>query len=375
MKKRIITAVLLSAVLLAAACVTAAERTQKFAVKKGGTLELRTDVGAITVRGWDKDEVSLRVQSISEEQLKHVTWSDDGTNVKVEFRWRQDQSVEMMFDISVPSSYNVDLRTAGGDLTLEPPLVGILKGVTAGGTIHLGNLGGTIKVETAGGDISSGEITGDLNVSTAGGKITVKGVSGGAQLSTAGGEIKVDKVGKDLRVSTAGGDITLGTIGGELSASTAGGNIKLQSAQGNVNLSTAGGNIGMTSGKGTIRANTSAGNINLEKFEGAVSARTAAGDIIVSLIPGGQESSTFSTSAGNITLRIPENAHATINARVRAGFSELDEPDKSLIHSDFPITYQKSRGGEIRGEISVNGGGPRINLETLIGRIEILKSK
>jgi DUF4097 and DUF4098 domain-containing protein YvlB len=366
---------LLGVLLLAGAVAPAAEKTQKFAVKKGGTLELKADAGSITVRGWDKDEVSIRVQSISEEQLKNVTWSDDGTNVKVEFRWRENHAEEMLFDISLPSSYNVDLRTAGGDLTLEPPLVGNLKGSTAGGAIHLGNLGGTIRVETAGGDISSGDITGDLNASTAGGQITVKGVTGGAQLSTAGGEIKVDRVGKDLKVSTAGGDIALGTVGGELAASTAGGNINLQSAQGKVNLSTAGGNIGMISGKGMVHANTSAGNINLEAIEGAVSARTAAGDIRVSLVPGGQEASALSTSAGNISLRIPENAHATIHARVRTGFSGRGEPDQSMIRSDFPITYQKGRTGEAHGEISVNGGGLRINLETLIGKIEILKTK
>lgn len=359
-------------VVLLTVVVAAGEKTQSFSVKKGGQLELRADAGSVTVRGWDKDEVYVRAQSLDEEQLKSVTMSEGGGKVLVEFRWGQHRNVEdMQFDISVPSSFNIDVRTAGGGLAIQSPLSGTLKGTTAGGSIKLGNLGGTIQMETAGGEITSGEISGDITIRTAGGEIDVKSVSGAAMISTAGGGITVGSVGKSLHASTAGGDIDIGKVGGDLSASTAGGNIKVKSAQGAIALNTAGGSIELSSGRGKVSANTSAGDILLIDIEGSVSARTAAGDITVTLNPSVGDQSMLATSAGSIVLTVPPNAKATISARSRGPFTGWGDKDNSQIRSDYPLTHPG--GGQ--GEVILNGGGQRITLETMIGTIDIKKPK
>lgn len=354
----------------------AGEKTQSFNAKKGGQLELRTDAGSVTVRGWDKDEVFVRAQSLNEDQLKSVTMSEGGGKILVEFRWGQSRNVEdMQFDVSVPSSYNIDVRTAGGELTVQSPLSGTLKGSTAGGSIKLGNLGGTIQMETAGGEISSGVISGDITVRTAGGDIDLKSASGVATISTAGGGITVGSVGKSLQASTAGGDIDVGKVGSDLSASTAGGSIKVKSAHGNISLNTSGGSIELTSGSGKVYANTSAGNVTLGEIEGSVNARTAAGDITVFLNPSVGDQSTLTSSAGSIALTVPPNAKATISARSRGPFTGRGDTDNPQIHSDYPLTYPGGGHGEGQGEVVLNGGGHRIMLETMIGSIEIKKPK
>lgn len=369
---RVVRSVLAMSLIVATASF-AGERVQSFAAKKGGRLAVRVDAGPITVRGWDKNEVFVRVTSDDEDLLKKVTITEGGGKVQVEYRGRGREEREIAFAISVPSSFDIDLRTAGGSLTVEGPLSGELEGSTAGGTIVLGNLGGKVKMETAGGSVTSGETTGDLFVRTAGGDITVKNVTGRAELSTAGGRIAVGTVARDLEASTAGGDLRIGNVGGNVKASTAGGTIRVQSGRGKVVLSSAGGGIELNSAQGGVSANTSAGNITLQDIQGSVSARSAAGDVTVMLDPAPGESSAIATSAGSIVLTLPSAAKASIMARNGGYFSM--EGDDIHISSDFPITQKGSgdRGG--RAEIEVNGGGHRISLETMIGSISVKKRK
>jgi hypothetical protein len=375
MKHRIMRLWIICLLVLAVASAFAGERSQSFTAKKGEALEVRVDAGKISVRGWDKDEVAVRVRSLNEEQLKAVTMNQGGGKVLVEFRWEKRHAEDMDFDISVPSAFDVNVRTAGGELALYAPLTGSLKGSTAGGDIKLGDLGGIIRMETAGGEISTGKITGDLTVRTAGGDINVKSVSETAEISTAGGTISIGNVGKTLRASTAGGDVELGKVGGEMSVSTAGGNIKVESGQGNLSLSTAGGNIKLKSARGKVHASTSAGNIALDEVKGSVSARSAAGNVVVALDPATDESSNLATSAGNVVLKISENARATIVARSRGPFHGHGENEDSQIESDFPITRPGTGNGEAQTEVVLNGGGHKITLETMIGGIQIKKLK
>jgi DUF4097 and DUF4098 domain-containing protein YvlB len=358
---------------LAFASASAGERTQSFATKKGEALEVRIDGGNIAVRGWDKDEVAVRVRSLNEDQLKAVTMNQGGGKVVIEFRWGKKNVENMDFDISVPSTFDAIVRTAGGELAFYSPLTGALKGTTAGGDVKLGDLGGSIRMETAGGEITAGKIAGDLTVRTAGGDIRVQSVTEAAEISTAGGEIVVNSAGKTLRASTAGGDIEIGKVGGEMAVSTAGGNIKVESGQGNLSLTTAGGNILLKSARGSVHASTSAGNITVEDVRGALSARSAAGDVFAAIDPSADESSSIATSAGSITLRIAESAHATIVARSRGPFD--GSGDESQIQSDFPITRNGSKHGDPETEVVLNGGGHKITLETMIGGIRIKKLK
>jgi DUF4097 and DUF4098 domain-containing protein YvlB len=362
------------AVLFAVQAGAAGERQQTFAVKKGELLQVDVGGGGVTVRGWEKEQVQVTVRSTSEEQLKRVEMSQGGGKVLIEYRWEARRQERIDFEVMVPSSFNIDLRTGGGNLEIASPLSGDLRASTAGGNITLGALGGRIRLETAGGNIESGQIGGDLDARSAGGEIEIAGATGEVQVSTAGGNVRIGNTGKRSRVSTAGGDIVLGRIGGEVEASTAGGNIRVESGQGNISLRTAGGNVELRSARGRVLAESSAGNVRIQELQGSVTARTSAGNIDVTLDPTPKESSALSTSAGDITLRISEKAAATIHARSRSPFGPDDE-DAAGIDSDFPMTREPGsrHGAEVR--IDLNGGGHRIQVETLIGSISIRKVK
>lgn len=366
---------LVAALLVATQLGTAGERQQAFPAKKGETLQVEVGSGNVTVRGWEKETVQVTVRSMSEDQLKKVEMSQGGGKVLVEYRWEARQQERMEFDISVPSSFTVDVRTGGGNLQLLAPLSGNLRGSTAGGNVTLGALGGKIQIETAGGDIEGGQINGDLEARSAGGEIRIAGTSGEVQVSTAGGDVEIGNTGKRTSVSTAGGNISIGKINGDVEASTAGGNIRVESGQGNISLRTAGGNIVLRSARGRVLAETSAGNVKLQDVQGSVTARTSAGNIEATLDPSVKESSSLLTSAGDITLWINEKAHATITARSRTPFLADEDEGENSIESDFPMTREPGSARRAEVQIVLNGGGHRIQIETLIGSISIRKAK
>ena len=108
-------------------------------------------------------------------------------------------------------------------------------------------------------------------------------------------------------------------------------------------------------------------------------AETAGGDIEVELTPEGKRGSVLETKGGDIILLIPASAKVTILAEIRVhdrgwgddgqwGYDEYD------IVSDFkPESKDKDKRG-IRAKYVLNGGGPRVELETMNGDIEIRKS-
>ncbi len=373
MKTRLVFAWILISAVAVISVSKAGERKQSYSAPKGGMLQVLVDAGAVKVKGWEKEEVLITVSSVNEAQLKNVTFSQGGGKVLVEFKSEKRNIEDMLFDITVPSTFNIDIRTGGGELTLLPPLSGELKGSTAGGSIILGNLGGNVRMETGGGNVSGEDINGDLAVRTAGGDITFKNLSGSGEISTAGGSVTVGSAARSLRISTAGGNIQVGKGIREVQLSTAGGNIKVGSIQGTAAMNTAGGSISLSSGRGTIQASTSAGNVSLEKVEGSVSARSAAGNVSVALDPSVGESSSLATSAGNIVLTIAESCRATIQVRTRGPVMGNDDED--FIRSDYPLVRPEGSRRSGEGEVLLNGGGHRISLETTIGTIEIKKAK
>ena len=219
--------VLFTVISLAAACIATAapggggDRTKTFTVGKGGTLEVTIRGGNIIINPWDRDEVSVRIKGVDDGEDPAIRMVQSGTTVRIEDT--DGSSDDLTLDVSLPSRFDVRLQSSSGDIQVNGPLTGKLKGTTGGGNIRLGNLGGAIDMRTSGGDITSGDIGGDLDFNTSGGDIHMGTVSGSAAVVTSGGDITVANVGKKIRASTSGGNIAIGDVGGEAIVSTSGG--------------------------------------------------------------------------------------------------------------------------------------------------------
>lgn len=351
-------------------------RTKSFNVSKGGTLEVSTSRGDIRISPWEKNEVYVEIEGLDDEDIDKVKMTQNGNTIRVSYRSRwYNGSGHVNFSISVPSKFNLDINTSGGDLEVRGGLTGRIDGSTSGGDIKIGNVfGGPVEVTTSGGDIRAGKIEGDGNLRTAGGDISVGSVNGSLTVNTSGGDISVETVSKTLEARTAGGDINIGDIGGQARISTSGGDIKVGKVTGKATLHTAGGDIGLKGASGNVSAKTSGGDVRLRDITGSINARTAGGEIEAELVPSGKGGSKLSSSGGDVRLYIDENSKATIEATIRLDGWGLRR-SKYIVKSEFPKeSYETDEeADEIRAVYKLNGGGELIELTTSNSFIEIHK--
>jgi DUF4097 and DUF4098 domain-containing protein YvlB len=201
---------------------------RSFDVSANGKLEIDSDVGSIDVRSHDVNTVQVRVERLTprSEELQ-VDFSTEGSTIRVtgDLPSRGNGgNYKVRFDVTVPRSFELDVRTAGGSVSVDD-LDGAVRAQTAGGSLDFGNMGGTVWARTAGGSIA------------------LRDSSGPADLNTAGGSIDVGNVGGEVRAKTAGGSIRVGHVNGSVDAHTSGGSIHVEEAVGPVRASTSGGSI------------------------------------------------------------------------------------------------------------------------------------
>jgi hypothetical protein len=351
-------------------------RTKSFNVSKGGTIEVTTSRGDIRISPWEKNEVYVTIEGLDDEDIDKVKMTQNGNTVRVSYRSRwYNGSGHVNFSISVPSQFNLDISTSGGDLEVKGGLTGKIDGSTSGGDIKLGNVfGGPVEVTTSGGDIKTGKIDGDGSLKTAGGDIQVGSVNGSLSVNTSGGDIDVETVTKTLDAKTAGGNINIGDVGGEARVSTSGGDIKVGKVSGKATLNTAGGDIDLKGASGNVNAKTSGGDVRLQNISGSINARTAGGEVEAELIPSGKGGSKLSSSGGDVRLFIDENSKATIEATIRLDGWGM-RGSRYVVKSEFQKeSYETDEeADEIRAVYKLNGGGELIELNTSNSNIEIHK--
>jgi len=391
MKSKHLTAIAITLLLSAIISITAAQDQKKsFTVKSGDMLEVSTRMGNITIDTWDKNEVNVVVKNVIDSEIALLTMVQNGNKVEVIFEGEDSYHIE--FDISIPSKFDLELSTGGGNITLKNDLDGKIDASTAGGNISMKNIkgeadistaGGNIKVgdinskadiSTAGGNIKVGDINSDADISTAGGDMKIGNINGMADISTAGGNIKIGYIKGGADVSSAGGNISVDNIGGNADISTGGGNVKVGTVSGSAELNTGGGNISLEAATGKVEVNTGAGNISLENIKGGIEANTGAGNIYAKLIPDGESVSELNTGVGNITLYVPASAKVTIVVTAHVQMWD-DESELQNIKSEFtPTTVNRYRNKkQIEVTFELNGGGSKIELNVALGEIEIKK--
>ncbi len=391
MKSKQLAAIAITLLLSAMISITVAQDQKKsFTVNKGDLLDISTRMGNITIDTWDKNEVNIIVKNVIDSEIDLLTMVQSGNKVEVKFKG--DDSNRIEFEISIPSKFNLELSTGGGNITLINDLDGEIDASTAGGNISVKNIIGMTDISTAGGNITVGDINSKADISTAGGNIKVGNINSDADISTAGGDMKIGDINGTADVSTAGGNIKIGfikgsadvssaggnifveNIGGNADVSTGGGNVKVGNVTGSAELNTGGGNISLGAATGKVEVNTGAGNISLENIKGSIEANTGAGNILAKLIPDGKNVSELNTGVGNITLYVPASAKVTIVATAHVLMWD-DESELQNIKSEFtPTTVNRYRNKkQIEVIFELNGGGSKIELNVALGEIEIKK--
>ena len=323
-------ACLLVASLTAQAAEKRLDRT--FTVAPGGRLTIDSDGSDLRVEGTSGNQVEVHILIKGSDRLlerMQLTADQAGNDVAVVAKrdinkwtdyfgsWSQDGKVE----VKVPRSYNIDIRTSGGD-------------------ILVGQLQGDARAKTSGGDIHVTEVTGPVEMQTSGGDVRIEQIQGNARLNTSGGDIEVAHVTGDLDAKTSGGYIHLDDISGHVVARTSSGNVIANGVRGDSDLKTSGGDIRAT-------------------IDGKIAAHTSGGDVTAELV-GANRGISVSSSGGDLTVRVPKETTGALDAATSGG----------TVRTELPVTTTELGEHKLTG--TINGGGNTIYARTSGGSIKLL---
>lgn len=350
-------------VLAATAATTESNQSKAFPAKDGGTLVMDVDRGSITIETSDRSDVVIDVQRkvthvstarAQEVFAQHeVTFGQNGARVEVHAKFKKEpgrwfnrggQNLHVEYRVQTPRRFNLELRTAGGDI-VSSDIEGSIKAKTAGGSLRFATVKGTLDGQTAGGDIQLTSASGPVSVKTAGGSIHLGALGADATAETAGGSIAIESTQGKLKATTSGGDINIGDLGGPAEAQTAAGSIHVKTAQ------------------GALIAKTSGGDIRIDDAQDTVSAQTAAGSVKVSFSAQPHDDCRLSTSGGEIEIKLAENL----------GFDVEAETSGGEVTTAIPVatTVVGKHDNKLKGKI--NGGGKALVLKTSAGDVRISK--
>lgn len=204
-----------------------------------------------------------------------------------------------------------------------------------------------VEVENGSGKLSiSGGSAAVVDLSSGG--VTITGISGNVEVETASGGIEVESIGGSLRAHTASGGLEIKDIAGAVEADTASGRIEIEL---DANHS------------GTVKADTGSGGIDVSfgpGQAGPVTLDTGSGGIELNYGGPFTGDADLDTGSGSITVNLtnpPEEL--AIEAETSSGHASTNHPD----------AYVSNRYAS--GEIQLKGTGPKLNLSTGSGSIEV----
>lgn len=341
-----------------------------FNVTPGGTLNLNSDYGEVVVKVWNKNEVLVIGEGVSEEGTSNFTADQRGNTIFIVFNNSIKWGDYIKFVITMPAHFNLNINTAAGEITILDNIAGNHVLFTAGGDIKGKNINGGLNASTSGGDIVFDNVLGECTLKTAGGDIRVKDVKGNANFLTSGGNIICGNFAVSATLGTAGGDIVVKNVQGSANFKTAGGDIKAVSLQSNSVLTTAGGSLIVDAAVGKINAKSSSGEVMIAMVHSDAIIKTSAGGVSIGIAAGNTGKINIQNSAGDVLVKIPPTLKSTIKGVV-SSFNWGDEAGDE-IKCDYPATIKKS-GGKVSLTSVLNGGGGTVDINVNMGELRIKK--
>lgn len=297
----------LSALPLSAKIVRSVDKT--FAVQPGGTLKVLTQGGDVTVKTEDIAEVRVTARQTfradTEAEADEIaekltlTLEQSGNDVTAEAKYESKRPsgwfrswppVSVDFVVTVPTRYNTELRTSGGD-------------------IAIGSLTGIVKANTSGGDIRLDRIDGEVDAHTSGGDITLREGTARAKVHTSGGDIRIDKVAGPVEAGTSGGDIIINSAANVVTAHTSGGDVRAvltNPLTADCSLGTSGGDVTVEFPRNSsfrLDANTSGGDVDATGLTITIERGGLGKSRLVGTVNGGGPLLKLRTSGGDINVR------------------------------------------------------------------------
>lgn len=340
----------------------------------GELLRLDLEAGAsVDIKAWNRNAVKVTASgrdagassdieiSLSRSGGKHTLRSEYAGN-------RKSWSSRLSFDVFVPSTFDIDIDSTGGDISIDG-VEGRFEGKTMGGGIELTNLRGVARLETMGGAIEVSDSDLDGKVSTMGGKVMIRDVVGDLDGSSMGGNVSL------VRVTRRNGSGTGDTV----NISTMGGAVSVDDAPAGARLHTMGGKISVDSAREFVDAKTMGGNIDIASIEGWVKAVTMGGDVDVRVVGEGSDGADIhlESMGGDIRLIVPPGFGMELDIELAYTKRHVGKHD---IRTDVPFQRSESpnwiddHGSPrkiIYGTGTVGDGRHKVKIRTINGDVVI----
>jgi len=342
----------------------------------GNTLKIELLTGgSIEIEGWGQDKVHVEAKFTGKDSdIVKFEVEERGRGVLVRSSFsdrRKSHRSNGEVKIKVPSTFDIELNTMGGDVKITGVL-GEISGETMGGDLILHDLEGELDLSTMGGDIDLSKSTVDGEVQTMGGDVHLRDVAGNVEATTMGGNVIYDNV------ESAGGRSDCR----EVRITTMGGNINAPNAHCGATLKTMGGNVSIEQAEEFVKAETMGGNIIVGAVDGWIKATTMGGNIRAQMVGDprtGERHVRLTSLSGDVELTVPDGLSMDVDITLAYTKSSRQ---KYQIHSDFPLNIRKTENWDyddgsprkyIYGTGSIGGGEHKIKIETVNGDIHLKK--
>ena len=171
-----------------------AKETRTFAVSGSPRITLNTFDGQVTVRGWDKQEVTFTAVKAAhdEETLKGISIQSQqqGEAVSITATNNDQQGGSVNFDVYVPRQSTLHVSSGDGALNLEG-VKGQITLRSGDGPIEVSNGGGQLQVNTGDGVIRVIKFEGQVDARTGDGEIALDGNFNAVTARTGDGTISL----------------------------------------------------------------------------------------------------------------------------------------------------------------------------------------
>ncbi len=350
-------------------------------ISPGSKLFVETSSGSITITGGDVTECSVianicgRAPTEEEAQLlvEQVTIELEtiGNTLTVKADKppsRNNRSVSISYDITVPKQTNIECASSYGAIELAN-IKGQTSGKTSSGSIQAKNIEGLVNLDTSYGSVNCRNITGEnITVKSSSGSITAEIIKGSTQLTTSYGSITcTDMSDGDIKLKTSSGKIKLSNVSfGDCDAHTSYGSIASDELKGeSIKLHSGSGDIKLTeSSANTTNLSTSYGRITCRQMTtNSITAKSGSGnlDIACSDSTPNEIVADLVTSYGSIDLTVPQNFTGQVDLSTSYGSIRTGRP----ITVSGQINKKKLKGtiGQGNGKLHMQTNSGSINLQ------------
>lgn len=199
-----------------------------------------------------------------------------------------------------------------------------------------------------------------IKIDTDNGHIKMERCKGNAELDSSDGYVNVREHVGALDIGTDNGHIDVKGQVGNIIAKTSNAGIKIADVEGNVTAQTDNGAVRLTDVNGSASAVTSSGPIEMSGVAVLRKAVTDNGEITARIQNISETGAKIETSNDDVTVYIPLDLKIRLDMQTDNGHASVH---------NMAVLYEKDEGDYKIGNL--NGGGPRLEIDTDNGNIDV----